>query len=294
MAILDSARLTPSVRFNLPRLLIPAIIYFGLLACATLLNGPLLFGLFIAMGLTEYRLYFPLHEAAHRLLFRERRLNDFAGTVLASLLFTSFPAFRNEHIAHHTHLGTERDPGAADYRFALTTRWQLVRFLLAPLAGGTLLGKITNLLGHRERAGSGALAMVKAMLPTAAIQLAIAVAVCVPRMELWRYPVLAVLPFVTIFLFLSRMRMFLEHGTLSNPSQGATSAVVARTFTGYGWDSWLLSGYSFRFHYEHHKQPTIPGSSLAEVHANNLLRTPKEEVCTSYRAALGDLWRTLK
>ena len=136
--------------------------------------------------------------------------------------------------------------------------------------------------------------MIKTLWPTAAIQLAIAVAVCTPRMELWRYPVLVVLPFVTIFLFFSRLRMFLEHGALSDPSQGATSVVVARTVSGYGWDAWLLSGYSFRFHHEHHKQPTIPGSSLAEVHANNLLQTPKEEVCTSYCAALGALWRTLK
>src|SRR6266513_2420741 len=50
-----------------------------------------------------------LHEAAHGLLRRNRRLNEFDGTVIATLSLMSFSLYRVVHQTHHAYLTTERD-----------------------------------------------------------------------------------------------------------------------------------------------------------------------------------------
>src|SRR6266478_4162028 len=50
-----------------------------------------------------------LHEAAHGLLRKSRRLNEFDGVVIGTLSLMSFSLFRVVHQTHHVYLATERD-----------------------------------------------------------------------------------------------------------------------------------------------------------------------------------------
>src|SRR5699024_3170175 len=58
--------------------------------------------LFVLMGPMFARLAILGHEAAHRLLFRNRRANDLIGRVLLSYpAFVPFSLYRRSHFAHH-------------------------------------------------------------------------------------------------------------------------------------------------------------------------------------------------
>src|SRR5947209_2016843 len=57
---------------------------------------------FLLMGRTQAQLAALMHEAAHRLLFANRRANDFVGRwFLGYPAFTSTDAYRRVHMAHH-------------------------------------------------------------------------------------------------------------------------------------------------------------------------------------------------
>src|SRR5512139_269827 len=52
-----------------------------------------------------------MHEAAHRTLFRNRRLNDWAGNWLAAYpVWAEVAPYRAYHLVHHTRTGTDQDP----------------------------------------------------------------------------------------------------------------------------------------------------------------------------------------
>jgi fatty acid desaturase len=50
-----------------------------------------------------------LHEAAHRLLRKNRLLNEVDGIIIGVFSFTSFNLFRAVHQSHHAHFTSERD-----------------------------------------------------------------------------------------------------------------------------------------------------------------------------------------
>ena len=50
-----------------------------------------------------------LHEAAHGLLRKNRRFNEFDGVVIGTLSLMSFSLYRVVHQTHHAYLSTERD-----------------------------------------------------------------------------------------------------------------------------------------------------------------------------------------
>ena len=50
-----------------------------------------------------------LHEAAHGLLRKNRRFNEFDGIIIGMFSLMSFSLYRVVHQTHHAYLATERD-----------------------------------------------------------------------------------------------------------------------------------------------------------------------------------------
>ena len=65
--------------------------------------GPIVWlPVFVLMGRAHAQFASLMHEAAHRLLFRNRSLNDFVGRWLIGYVgFTNTDAYRRVHMAHH-------------------------------------------------------------------------------------------------------------------------------------------------------------------------------------------------
>jgi fatty acid desaturase len=75
----------------------------GVLAAAVFVDSvPVRIAAFLLMGRAHAQYLSLMHEAAHRLLFSNKRLNDIVGNwLLGYPSFTSTPAYRRVHMAHH-------------------------------------------------------------------------------------------------------------------------------------------------------------------------------------------------
>src|SRR5450631_101252 len=65
-----------------------------------------------------------LHEAAHGLLRKNRRFNEFDGLVIGTLSLMSFSLYRVVHQTHHAYLATERDCEFWPLSQPSTPRWK--------------------------------------------------------------------------------------------------------------------------------------------------------------------------
>jgi fatty acid desaturase len=267
--------------------------------------------LYVGIGFALHRLFFPLHDCIHYSLFPTKTENRAMGALLSALLGTSFDAIRDQHMAHHRDFATPEDPGAADYYVRFQSRGQFLRFLLGPLVGSILVKKIGDYVSRPARAVDAAEPdrPVAAKRPKMAgraigylVILAVQAGVCAlltagfQVSRLWRYPVLNVLPAVTIFLFLVRMRMFLEHGPLDDRicNYFENKRPTARTIYANWIERVLLCGSDFNFHHEHHLYPVVPGWQLHRLHRQLMgAGLDTEDVRSSYRVAMAEIWRNL-
>ncbi|TNE43216.1 MAG: fatty acid desaturase [Deltaproteobacteria bacterium] len=65
----------------------------------------------VILGGRQLGLAILMHDAAHRVLFRQRWLNDSLGKWLcAAPIWQRLGDYRTHHLAHHTHTGTDEDP----------------------------------------------------------------------------------------------------------------------------------------------------------------------------------------
>lgn len=253
----------------------------------------------VLMGLVFYRIYFPLHDMSHYSLFRSRTTNRFFGHLLAALLATPFDSFREEHFRHHKHFGTPEDPGGVDYFVRFKSRRELVIFLLQPLWGANLWQKLTDYyygLGSTKNEDKKNSWQGYAWVIGVQGVLFLFLTHGFTWGEIWRYPIFVVLPGATIFLFLSRLRMFLEHGSLdyqkfdylTNPRP------TSRTILSSGFEKHVLCGTNFNYHHEHHTYPGISSRHLPRLHAEMTAPSiAQEDFSPTYLQAFKELWVAL-
>ena len=307
---LDAALLQPSRFRGYLQVVGNIAVFVGLLAFAGASNSAwLLAALFVAIGFALHRLFFPTHDCIHYTLFPSKAENRVCGVILSALLGTSFDAIRDQHLDHHRDFGKREDPGASDYFVRFRSRKELLVFIFGPLAGSILLTKIGDYLlrpggttarpvakpSSSRRPGSGMILRYGAILCVQAGVCALLTDGYQPN-QLWRYPVFNILPAVTIFLFLVRLRMFLEHGSLDYAicDYFEGKRPTARTIYGSWLEQILLCGSNFNFHHEHHLYPAVPGCQLPKLHRD--LRASDldaEDVRQSYVQAFMEIWRTL-
>lgn len=233
---------------------------------------------FLCMGWTQYRLYFPLHEACHFSLFRSPFANQLIGRITAGLLMTSFSSFTQVHMQHHRLVGQQDDPGAVDYYVRFATRFEMLRFFLWPLLGLSVFEKVwTNVLRpalqklrrEKHRRDTKSTISLVDLVFISGIQAAVFLALTRLGERPLDYVVFYVLPEATVFLFLARLRMYLEHGPVDyrvSDYLGSNQRLIARTHRSTLLECPLFSYMNFRFHYEHHLVPSLPSCHLPEVH----------------------------
>jgi fatty acid desaturase len=264
--------------------------------------------LYVAIGLGLHRLFFPTHDCIHYSLFPTKRENRVAGVLLSALLGTSFEAIRDQHLEHHRDFGTKDDPGASDYYVHFRSRAEFLRFVLGPLVGSILFAKVGDYVLRPSRAAEPPAAPTRPKTTLAGkltrygAILAVQAGVCYLLTDgfqlarLWRYPVFNVLPAVTIFLFLVRLRMFLEHGALDYAvcDYLAQKRPTARTIYGSLPERILLCGSDFNYHHEHHLYPVVPGWQLRRLHRElQAAGLDPEDVRRNYVESLREIWRNL-
>src|SRR5215218_4609091 len=181
---------------------------FGLIALACWIGHPLMWvATFVLMG-RAFALYGILgHEAAHRLLFSKRWLNDGIGRWgLSYPGFVPFDVYRRSHFAHHKDEMGPEEPDVNLYAHYPIARDSLVRKLRRDALG---ISGWKNLKGlfrglQFERTRGVALRIIGTQLAILGVFTAFG------RPEL--YPLLWLAPWMTGWRVINRLRAIAEHG----------------------------------------------------------------------------------
>jgi fatty acid desaturase len=255
----DMLRKIPSVRNGFS--VVSVFAQTALLIYVAVHFGPIVWlPVFVLMGRAHAQFASLMHEAAHRLLFRNRTLNDFVGRWLIGYIgFTNTDAYRRVHMAHHREEFGPNEPDIALYaNYPISTAsWR--RKLARDAEGRTGL----RLLRDQLRGASSEVAVVRRTLFKILAVQAVLIVGAIVAGYWWVYPLFWLLPYLTVWRVINRLRSVAEHGGLmaSDDRRIATHSVeqhwAARFF---------LVPFNIGFHLAHHVDAGVPFRNLPKYH----------------------------
>lgn len=258
----------------------------------------------VLLGGRQLALAVLMHDASHRALFRNRRLNDFAGVWLCGApVWSDLYRYRRHHMAHHALAGSDADPDIGLVTAFPTSRASLLRKFARDLFGVTgvkrLLGLVLIDAGLLSYNVSGAAQRVEGPHPAAAI---------VRRSLTNMFPVVAtnvlmatvlvalghgglyllwVVAYVTTFSVFLRVRSIAEHACTEQHDSPFRHTRTTRA-------SWLarltVAPHYVNYHLEHHLLMTAPHHNLPKLH--RLLRQRGVFADAHYEPSYADVLRT--
>jgi fatty acid desaturase len=270
-----------NVRSVLVTLALPALVA----AAAIWLDTPLAWvAAFLIMGPVQARFAILSHEAAHKLLFTDKRWNDFVGKWLLSYpALVPFDAYRRSHFAHHREEFGPDEPDLNLYEGYPITRASFRRKLRRDAIGVSGWKNLKGLL--RALRSSTARPVVLRIL--AGQLLVLVPLVLIGRPEL--YLVLWLAPWLTVWRVLNRLRAIAEHGGMAaSKDRRLTTHHVRQTLPA----RVLLVPFHTGWHLAHHVDMGVPWRNLPRMHDELVAAgwiVPDLEY-PSYRA----LWKALR
>ena len=280
-----------------------AVIAAALVLALWLWPNPLAIGAaVIVIGTRQHALFVVAHEAAHYLLYDNRRLNDLAGRGCAMLQGLSMCTYRVIHRLHHNNLYGELDPDTALHGGYPRGRAYLVKKLLKDLSGLTAWKTYAYFLGGAPALNTSTNVALRPLDDTsqklrdeARIDRNLVVVFHVALLALFawsgylvQYLVLWVLPLITVVQAILRLRAIAEHGATTDFSSPLTAA---RTNLGPAWLRWALFPHNVGYHIEHHLYASVPQHSLPELHRELQNRGILEGAeVIPFRATLGKIF----
>jgi fatty acid desaturase len=236
-----------------------------------------------------------LHEAAHGLLRKNRRFNEFDGIVIGTLSLMSFSLYRVIHQTHHAYLTTERDQEFWPLSQPAVPRWKRCMAAFLELNFGLFF---TPFVFLRAFLGSSSPVRSKRVRQRIWAELALTVVTwtsvlaAVAVFDLWKYFVWMYLAPAFLAANLQSWRKYIEHvGMTGTTVNGSTRSIVAK-----GWTGQLIAFMLLHepFHGVHHQRAGLRHSELPQ-HVDKLQpKKPGERLpFPSYRYAFADLMRSL-
>ena len=255
----DALRQIPSVRNGLS--VVSVFAQTALLIYLAVRFGPVAWlPVFVMMGRAHAQFASLMHEAAHRLLFRNRSLNDFVGRWLIGYpAFTNTDAYRRVHMAHHREEFGPNEPDIALYANYPISAASWRRKLARDAQGRTGL----RLLRDQLRGARSEVAVVRQTLFKILAVQAVLIVGAIVAGYWWVYPLFWLLPYLTVWRVINRLRSVAEHGGLmaSDDRRIATHSVeqhwAARFF---------LVPFNIGFHLAHHVDAGVPFRNLPKYH----------------------------
>src|SRR6476659_6166717 len=164
---------------------------------------------FLLMGRAHAQFAALMHEAAHRMLFRNRTINDFVGRWLLGFpAFTPTDAYRRGHMAHHRDEFGPDEPDIPLYRGYPISKDSMRRKLVRDATGQTGWKLFKGLLGATRSESRPVRFQARAIVATQLVVIAIGVALQHP----WVYFILWLAPYLTVWRVINRLRSIAEHG----------------------------------------------------------------------------------
>jgi fatty acid desaturase len=216
-----------------------------------------------------------MHEAAHRTMFNNRKLNDVACNWLAAYpVWADIAPYRSYHLIHHAKTGSDDDP---DLRlvtpFPITrqsfrrkiwrdlsgqTGWKQFLAVLRRDLGTARSNNMRNMgLSAGERADVGWHKVAPVLVSNATL-FGILAAFGQPALYL-----LWLTAWLTTYRLVTRLRSIAEHALPSDRDEPLRNT---RTTLARGWERLLIAPNRVNYHLEHHLLMNVPHYSLPRMH----------------------------
>jgi len=258
----------------------------GIIWLAVWANNPVVWILaFLAMGPVICRFNILMHEAAHRLLFANRRANDFVGRwFLGYPVFAPTDLYRRGHMAHHREEFGPNEPDIPLYRAYPIPRDSMRRKLTRDALGITGIKLKRGLLRGLRSDNDAIKKHAWCIVATQLVILGLFTVFGHP----WLYLFLWLLPDLTVWRVMNRLRAIAEHGGMhASPDRRETTHTVRQH-----WPARLtIVPYNTGWHLAHHADSGIPFRKLPAYHAE-LVRAGYVQPGLEYPSYLA-LWRKL-
>ncbi|MCZ7529204.1 MAG: fatty acid desaturase [Acidimicrobiia bacterium] len=239
---------------------------------------------FVLMVPMHVRLAILMHEAAHKLLFSNGRVNDWVGKwLIAYPAFVPIDLYRSAHFAHHKEEFGPNEPDIEFYSGYPGPPSALRRRLIRDATGISGWKNLTPLFRSAVK-GPGR----DVSLPIIAVQLVLWALMWWTTGLWFVYPVLWLAPWMTGWRVVNRLRALGEHGGLGpSKDRRITTHNVRQSWLARFW----FVPWNTGWHLAHHVDMGIPWRNLPRFHAE-LEQAGYIDDTMTYRSYLA-LWRAL-
>jgi len=229
----------------------------------------------MVIGSRQLGLAILMHEAAHNALFKTRKINEFVGEwVCGRPILAELHDYRHYHLTHHRFTQTDKDPDLVLSSKFPTTRASMIRKFVRDLTGQTGYKQLAHQISlsfklagddeAREAASTDMAQTFRSQYFWKTFPVFIGVMVVMSLAGEWWYGLAFwLLPFLTWFQLVLRIRNIAEHGATEeteNPFQNVRTTragPIARL---------LVAPYWVNYHLEHHMVMHVPCWNLPDMH----------------------------
>jgi fatty acid desaturase len=248
----------------------------------------IVFALFV-IGARQLGFAILMHEAAHRSLFADRKVNDWVGNWLCAYpIWSDTRPYRPYHLQHHAKNWTPEDPDIGLAMPFPVTRDSLRRKIWRDLSGQTgwkrLKATVRRDLGiSRGKVKRNFDAGMDAFTGVATTNLAL-----LAILWLAGHPSLYLLwvaSWMTTYSLVMRIRSIAEHAMIPDPADEMQNT---RTTVASWWERLLIAPNRVNYHLEHHLLMTVPHYNLPRLHRLLRARGALDQACVvrGYREVL--------
>ena len=278
-ALRDELRTIPNLR-NVVAVAATLLQSYGLVIAAAVVNTWWSYVVaFFLMARGHVCLNILGHEAAHRLLFSNRRANDATGRFLGYSSYQAMLAYRRAHFAHHRDEMGPEEPDASLYSGYPVSKASWRRKLRRDTLGVSASKNFAVLLHAMRKRRPEALQIL-------VLHLAL-IGVSVAFMRPFAYLVWVV-SWSTLWKVSNRLRAIAEHGgMIRSRDRRRTTHVIRQSLLARYW----MVPYHTGWHLAHHADMAVPWTNLPRLHDELVASgwiTPELEY-PSYRA----FWRAV-
>ena len=233
----------------------------AMVGVAVWINNPFLYlGVFVLMGPIHARFAILMHEAAHKLLFSNKRINDWVGTwVIAYPALVPIQIYRRGHFAHHRHEFGPEEPDMAYYGGYRCDTRTLARRLVRDAVGISGWKNLAPLLKSVK-----VKAYRRISVPIIAMQVGLWAVSWAATGRWWIYPAFWLAPWMTQWRVINRLRAIAEHGGMeAGDDRRVTTHNVRQSWLARFW----IVPYNTGWHLAHHVDMGIPFRNLPKFYA---------------------------
>ena len=246
------------------------VVIAAAIALVAMFPNPLTYVLAVALiGSRQLGLAILMHDGAHGALARDEKTN-----LRLSQLFCAYPvgaetrAYRRYHLQHHAHTQTANDPDLVLSAPFPITEASYRRKFLRDISGQTGFeqrkAQFLNAIGPSDAPLTTRLARLTDTLGPQLLTQAALFALCFAAGVWWAYPLLWLVPLLTWFQVVTRIRNIAEHAVISDSDDPLRNT---RTTLANWLERAFIAPYYVNYHLEHHLLFYVPAYNLPKVHA---------------------------